>query len=209
MKKTIFIYGAGGLGRELLAMLRGSDDWEPAGFLDDNTPSQTLINGVKVLGGTEIINQLPKPANVILAIGDPLIKQKLGTRLEGIPGLQFPTLVHPRAILQDREYIHIGAGSVITAGCILTTDIQIGNHVLINLNCTVGHNTVVGDYSSIMPGVNLAGQVTIGASVLVGSGADILNGIEIGDHSRVGAGAVVTKDVPAGVVVVGVPAKIK
>src|SRR5271154_69886 len=138
MKTPIFIYGAGGLGREILSFLKGSEQWEPAGFIDDGISPRTSVKGILILGGIGILRDLPQPANVILAIGDPLVKQKLGTQLKEISGLHFPAIVHPQAILQDKEDIQIGAGAIITAGCILTTAIQLGTHTLINLNCTVG-----------------------------------------------------------------------
>ncbi len=82
-----------------------------------------------------------------------------------------------------------------------------GNHVLINLNSTIGHDVRIGDCTSIMCGVNVAGEVTIGNAVMVGSGASILNRVTVGSHSRIGMGAAVVKDVAADITVVGVPAK--
>ena len=114
-------------------------------------------------------------------------------------------LIHPFAVLGQQ--IKLGEGSVVTAGCVLTADIEIGKHVLLNLNTTVGHDVIVGDYSSIMPGAHLSGFVTIGKSVFVGTGASVLQHITIEAGAIIGAGAVVTKPVAKNKTVVGVPAR--
>jgi acetyltransferase-like isoleucine patch superfamily enzyme len=101
----------------------------------------------------------------------------------------------------------IGEGTIITAGNQLTVNIDLKNHVLLNLNCTVGHNVIIDDFSSIMPGANISGNIKLGKKVLVGSGATLINECIIGDNSIVGAGAVVLKNIPENTVVAGVPSK--
>jgi serine acetyltransferase len=101
---------------------------------------------------------------------------------------------------------------VICAGNILTTNIVLGQHVQLNLDCTVGHDVVMGDYTSLAPGVHISGCVHLGNRVYIGTGAVIINGtqddpIVIGDDVVIGAGACVTKSVADGLTVVGVPAR--
>lgn len=205
MKKELIIYGAGGLGREVLTLVNALPEWQVIGFIDDNVPAGTIIKGLKILGGISILHDITSP-NVVLAVGSPLVKQRLEEQLLQYT-VYFPALIHPSAILQDPDSITIGAGSIITAGSILTTDIHIGKHVLINLNTTVGHDCVIEDYSSIMCAVNIAGEVNIGRSVFVGSGASILNQTSLAESCTVGMGAVVLKDVLQHTTVAGVPAK--
>lgn len=206
MKKELVIYGAGGLGREVLTMINALPEWQAIGFMDDNVPAGTTVKGLKVLGGISVMQTLTTTVNMVLAVGSPLVKQRLEEQLLKY-SVQFPKLIHPSVIMQDPASITIGAGSIITAGCILTTDIYIGKHVLINLNTTIGHDCVVDDYSSIMCGVNIAGEVTIGQSAFIGSGANILNQATLGESCTVGMGAVVLKDVLQHTTVAGVPAK--
>jgi sugar O-acyltransferase (sialic acid O-acetyltransferase NeuD family) len=206
MKKELIIYGAGGLGREILTMIRALPEWQPIGFIDDKVPPGTSVKGLKVLGGVSVMQAMTSTVNVVLAVGSPLVKQRLEEQLLKY-SVYFPTLIHPSVIMQDSASITIGAGSIVTAGCILTTDIYIGKHVLINLNTTIGHDCSVEDYSSIMCGVNIAGEVTIARSAFIGSGANILNQASLGESCTVGMGAVVLKDVLQHTTVAGVPAK--
>jgi sugar O-acyltransferase (sialic acid O-acetyltransferase NeuD family) len=207
MKKKLAIYGAGGLGREVLSMLKALPEWEVTGFYDDGKVSDEAIGNVRVLGAMKELQMTTEDTNVVIAIGNPKIKRQLVERLISNPCIHFPILIHPHALILDAASVKIGHGSIITAGVILTTDIQIGAHVLVNLNCTVGHDVDIGDYSSVMPGANIAGEVKTGKAVMIGSGANVLNGICVGDQSRIGAGAVVTKDVKDNTTMVGVPAR--
>jgi sugar O-acyltransferase (sialic acid O-acetyltransferase NeuD family) len=206
MKEKILIYGAGGLGREILSLIRATQDYDVIGFIDDSVRRGTEIKGLKVLGGEEVLRGFDGKVNVILAFGDPVVKSMRARHIDN-RYLQYPTVIHPSAVLQDRESIRLGRGCVIGAGCILTTDIEIADHALVNINCTIGHDARIGRCTSLMPGVNIAGEVVVGNEVLIGAGASVINRVIIGDRATVGMGAVVLKDVMAGVVVVGVPAR--
>jgi sugar O-acyltransferase (sialic acid O-acetyltransferase NeuD family) len=207
VKKPLYIVGAGGLGKEVAAMLLSSNEWEIAGFFDDTIPLHAHINGIPNLGGIDNLINTQKIIQVVIAIGAPSVKHSIVTKLSANQLIEFPTIIHPSAQRYSISSIQIGQGSIISAGSILTTNISIGNHVLLNLNVTVGHDTSIGDCSSLMPGVNIAGQVTVGSRVLVGSGANIINHLKVGDDVTVGAGAVVISNIERGKTVVGVPAK--
>jgi sugar O-acyltransferase (sialic acid O-acetyltransferase NeuD family) len=207
MKNPIIIVGAGGLGREILTLLKALPEWEPMSFLDDNHQTSSAISGLPVLGPIANAKTLLKPnLAAVIAIGDPKVKAQVAARLSEA-ALYFPVLIHPNAVLMNKDTIRLGAGTVIGAGVILTTDISIGNHVLININTTVGHDVTIGDHSSIMPGVNIAGAVSAGESVLIGAGANIRNGIRLGNRSNIAMGAAVIRNVEPGQTVAGIPAK--
>ena len=104
--------------------------------------------------------------------------------------------------------IALGLGGVV-AGSVLTVDIEIGKHVAINLNCTIGHDAVLQDYTTVYPGVHVSGNVTVGQCVELGTGSQIIQGKKIEDNIIVGAGSVVTKDLLEPGTYVGVPARKK
>jgi sugar O-acyltransferase (sialic acid O-acetyltransferase NeuD family) len=120
--------------------------------------------------------------------------------------LFYPVLIHPSCYIGTDQVI-IGEGSIVCAGTIITVNIDIGKHVILNLACTVGHDTIIEDYCSFMPSVNISGEVKIGNGVYCGTGAKIINQLEIGENSIIGAGAVVSKTLPANCTAVGIPAK--
>ena len=143
---------------------------------------------------------------LVVAIGNPKIKKALIERIYN-QNVNFPVLIHPGVIIGDSQFNRIGEGSIVCAGVIITVNIEIGRHVILNLCCTVGHDAIIGDYSSFMPTVNISGEVIIESCVYVGTGAKIINQLSIGEYSTIGAGAVVTKSLPPKCVAVGMPAK--
>lgn len=206
MKERIAIIGAGGLGREILALLRSIPDrYDVIGFFDDRVPKGERIMNLPVLGPVKNIND--EPVSTVIAIGDPQVKEKIAAGILN-PAVKFLTIIHPSVIIGDLESVQLGEGSILTAGTNLTVDIIIGKHVLINLNSTIGHNVRIGDFTSVMPGVNLAGDVQLGRGVLIGSGSNVINKVMIGAEAKIGSGSVVIRDIPAGATAVGVPANV-
>jgi sugar O-acyltransferase (sialic acid O-acetyltransferase NeuD family) len=121
--------------------------------------------------------------------------------------LRFHTLVHPTAYVSSLA--QLGAGVFIGANSTIAPGAVLADHVFVNRGVTIGHDTHIGSFSRIQPGSNVGGLCRIGRGVTVGLGANVLERLIIGDGAFVGGGAVVIEDVPARVLVVGVPARIK
>ncbi len=203
-KKLIAIYGASGFGRELAWLIQSCAkrgmNYHVVCFIDDNEEKHgTVLNNIPVLSLADAKKQYPEAA-AAGGIGSPKIREMLMHKAAA-EGFGFETLIHPDT--QMSEWIEIGKGTVICAGNILTTNIRLGNHVQINLDCTIGHDVVMGDYTTLAPGVHVSGWVHFGKRVYVGTGAVIINGTDenplvIEDDAVIGAGACVTKSVPPG-----------
>lgn len=209
--KKIAVFGAGGFGREVHMLIeqinKTSPQWEFTGFFDDDAGKHNKrINNQPVLGGLDAVNSIKEELNLVFAIGNPKVKRSLVKKISN-PLIKFPVLIHPNVVLGSPEFLEIGEGTIICASNIITTNIKIGRHVILNLACTVGHDTVIEDYCSFMPTVNVSGEVLIREGVFVGTGAKIINQLEVGENSVIGAGAVVAKNIPADCTAVGVPAK--
>jgi sugar O-acyltransferase (sialic acid O-acetyltransferase NeuD family) len=138
-------------------------------------------------------------------LGSPQAKRNVFEAISNT-NIVYPKLIHPDVILSEET--DIGIGCVVCAGSILTVNIRLEDFVSLNLRCTVGHDSTIGAFSSVMPGVSISGEVRIENEVYIGTGAGILNQIEIGSGTIVGAGAVVNRSLPAYCTAVGVPARI-
>jgi len=210
----LLIYGAGGFGREV-ASWAGRAQWQgrgfhPVGFIDDSATPDQQLNGLPVVT-LESAATHHHGAGVIAAVGDPKLRERLIARALAAGLVAPPPLIHPN-VEYDHEYVEFAEGAVVCAGNILTVNIQVQAHAQINLDCTIGHDAVIGAYSTLSPGVHISGYVTIEPYTFLGTGAVTVNGVAgrpvmLGTGCVVGAGAVVTKDVPAGVTVTGVPAR--
>lgn len=208
--KQIAIVGAGGLGREVAMLLEqinaAAPTWEVLGFYDDGIPAGTIVNGYICHGSVANLNQVQEALAVVVAIGIPRIKARVVEQLQN-PAIYFPVLIHPSVQMGNSKLLEIGEGSIITANCVLTVNIELGKHVLLSISSLVSHDAVLGDYTAVMPGVRISGGVAIGEGCYIGVGATIINHVKIGSHTTVGAGAVVVKSLPASCTAVGVPAR--
>ncbi|GGG11465.1 transferase [Dokdonia pacifica] len=209
MGKKIAIYGFGGFGREVKSLIEdintNKEQYEFIGFFDDNPEIKNTINNYTILGGIKELNAWNDEISIAVAIGDPITKKSIVQKINN-PKVSFPNLIHPSVIGNPNNYT-IGHGCIICANNILTVDITIGNFLILNLACTIGHDTLIKDFCSIMPGVNVSGEVELGACSYIGTGAKIINLVHIGKNTIVGAGAVVSKSLPENCTAVGIPAK--
>ena len=211
--KRIIVYGAGGFAREVAWLVQScnveSENYRVVAFVDDDLVKRGMVlNDIPVMSLEESYQQFPD-ACIVGGVGNPRTRERLMEKAAQM-GFAFETIIHPR--VECSKWVEVGLGTLICAGNILTTNIVLGQHVQINLDCTIGHDVVMGDCATLAPGVHISGCVHIGKYVYIGTGAVIINGtqddpIVVGDGAIIGAGACVTKSVPAGLTVVGVPAK--
>lgn len=209
--KDIVIVGAGGFGREVAWLIedinKEEETWNLLGYIDDNTANHgAVLNNVKVLGGFDWL-QNNKNRNIyfVCAVGNPTTKELLVQRCMELGGKP-ATLIHPSVI--KSQYNTIGEGTIICAGTIITVNVDIGNHVIVNLDCTIGHDAVIKDYCTILPSVNVSGNTVIDRLSEIGTGTQIIQGVKIGEQTTVGAGAAVVRDLPGKCTAVGIPAKV-
>ncbi|HEU4495817.1 MAG TPA: acetyltransferase [Flavobacterium sp.] len=207
--KNIAIIGAGGFGREVKTIIDSINkinlSYTFIGFYDDGFKLGEIVNGYPILGGVEDIGKIAEDCSIAIAVGDPKTKYAILNKIKNNK-IDFPNIIHPNALIAD-DFVEIGVGNIICAGCIITCNIAIKDFVILNLMCTVGHDTTISSYSSFMPSVNISGEVFIEERVYVGTGAKIINQLRIGENTIVGAGAVVSKSLPGNCTAVGIPAK--
>lgn len=208
--KDLYIIGAGGFGREVAWLVERINEiestWNLKGFIDDNTAIHgSLQDDYSVIGGCDYLMNITQEVWVVCAVGSAKIRKKIIEKLKNYANVKFATLIDPSVMRSDR--VDIGEGSIICAGTIITVDISIGSHVIINLDCTIGHDDIIHDFVTIYPSVNVSGNVVVGECAELGTGMQIIQGKSIGRESIIGAGAVVIRNIPEKCTAVGSPAK--
>ena len=205
-------FGAGGHAKVVIEILRSMKEYEIAGLLEIRRELWgTQVLGVEVLGDDSLMAEL-KGRGIdhafigVGTVGDTEPRRQLYENVIG-RGFMIATAIHAVATVSPSA--RIGVGPAIMAGAIVNANAVIGNNVIVNTGAIVEHDCVIGDHTHIATGVRLAGGVQVGPGSHIGIGAVVRQEIKIGAGAIVGAGAVVVRDVPAGITVMGVPAKIK
>lgn len=200
---SIFIYGAGGHGKMVADLIRVQGLYRLLGFVDDGLPAGAEIMGIKVLGGSEILEKLYQDGirlavNAVGGIGKIGVRIQVSRRLASA-GFVNPVLIHPSAMVEPSA--RLAEGSQVLAQAYLGSEATLGYGVIIGTGAIVSHDCRLGDFVNISPGAILAGAVEVGSGALVGMGATVNLEVKIGEGARVGNGATVKADVPAGGIV--------
>lgn len=199
------IVGAGGLGRELLGWIAGCRDetrnrFHVEAFISEGNDAGSVCHGVPVMHPDDWRGPAPR---FIIAFAEPSEKKRVAKSLQAL-GWQAETFIHDSAFVGLEA--KIGAGTVICPSCRISSDCEIGEHVLINGGSGVGHDAVVGNYSSLLGSVSVNGSSKVGEGVVFGAGSMVYPGKKVGAWAKVGLGSVVLRNVPEGATVFGNPA---
>lgn len=215
MSRPVYaIYGASGCGRSLMPVAR--QQLQRLGvsaeiyFIDDSLHEQQIVNGHIALNYQSFKNLNVAQKSVLIAIANSQIREKLANQLI-MDGLQLWTVQADNVVMMDN--IEIAEGAALSPFVSITSNIKIGKCFHANLYSYIEHDCVIGDYVTFAPGVKCNGNIHIEDHAYIGTGAVIKQGtpdkpLIIGKGAIVGMGAVVTKSVPAGVTVIGNPARI-
>jgi len=146
----------------------------------------------------------PKEYKLMVAVGDSTIRKRLVDNLP--PSTQFFTFIH-ETVISSKFYSVIGEGSFIGAYSIITTNVKLGKHTLLNRGNHIGHDSTIGDYFSAMPGAIVSGNVTIGNNVYMGTNSTIKEKINVTNNVTIGLNSGVIKDINQEGIYVGTPVK--
>lgn len=211
MTTRIALIGSRTLAARLVHVIETTGFGAVVGVFDDFEPRGALRHGKPVLGA---LAQVPEAYAAgafdaaLMAIGyahrDLRAEAFARLRAAGIP---FATVIHPSALVDPTAAI--GAGSVVLANCTIDMNARLGENVFLSSCCFVSHDVAVGDHTYCAPAVALAGETRVGARCFLGIGTITIDGTVVGDGAQSAAGAVLTREVPAGALVAGVPAVVK
>ena len=210
--KLIGVYGASGFGKEVMPLVRAQFtelNKEHFVFIDDGQ-ANTDLNGYQVLSYTDFINNSKTDKRVTIAIANSQVREKLVARLDQ-DSVQHLEIQAANTVILDE--VEMGEGSLLCPFTCITSNIKIGKFFHANIYSYVAHDCVIGDYVTFAPGVKCNGNIHIEDHAYIGTGAVIKQGtpdkpLVIGKGAVIGMGAVVTKSVPAGVTVIGNPARV-
>lgn len=206
MNKLVII-GAGNVGGFIAYNLGEFGSYELLGFLDDDAQKiQKTCYGYPVLGDCDYISQMlhVENLNVVIAISSPKTKSIVAEKLK-VFNLNFPNFIAKNAWLS--KGVNLGKGVILYPGVSVNYETTIGNFVIMNMNCAIGHNCEIHDYATLAPGVNLGGFTTVEREVNIGIGVSTKQNIRLGAGSQIGGQSMIVRNVELGSLVVGVPAK--
>lgn len=208
--KDIAIYGFGGLGHEVACLIKQINDvkpeWNVVGYFDDGVAVGTECKYGKVLGDINTLNSWDKPLSVVIAIATVKYLEEIPNKITN-PLVDFPNLVAPNSFFMDRESVTMGHGNIITFGCRMSCNIQIGNFNIFNGCVSLGHDVVMGSYNVMFPETRISGVVTIGNRNFFGARTFVAQTLKIGSENRFGAGCYILRKIKDGGLYMGNPAK--
>jgi len=201
--KHLIIIGAGSLGVITLDAALEMNRYKSIYFLDDHKNTNCLIHNFEVLGGLNRLYEINKSDyEFIIAIADNGVRKTISEKFD----LNYVNIIHPKSIIS--RFASIGQGNIILANTTIDPNVKTLNHVIINKNNSIGHDSVLNDYAQVSPGCSLGGHTIIKDGAFLGLSVNTLPNINIGTFAKIGAGAMVTKNILKNAVAVGVPAKV-
>ncbi len=202
----VLVISAGGFGRTIVntskADLANGKEWRIVGFLDGRTEltSKTMLP----IFGDPLTYRCQPNQMFICALGDPQLRRRYAAPLLA-QGAKFMNLCTG---LSWADGISMGSGCLFEPEVKMGVDASLGDFVIVLSTTVVGYAVQIGSYTTIGSFVFIGGRAQIGSDVIIHPHATILPGVKIGDGAVIGAGSVVMGNVPAGVTMIGNPAKI-
>jgi len=206
MKRKILVLGTRPYSLVLIDMFEVCEEFEFAGAVENMNRERCAEKlGDLPIYWTDDIAEFVDSHELVCALGTTLRARWIEDCLR--TGFRFASLVHPSSVMSKRT--SAGTGLIVDAGCVLAGYSELHDHVRIGRRASIGHHTVIGDFSTVHPGAVVSGNCTIGRQVTIGTGAVVIDGRTIGDGAVIAAGAVVNRDIPPGVMVAGNPGQVK
>jgi len=206
--KDLLIISAGGCGREVFQwakdIQKAKETWKSIHFLDDNLQALDGFGLKDLMVGTIAGYRPGATEEVICALGDSVTRLNLCNDLRK-RGASFANIIHPTALIAD--YSYIGTGVILCPGAIISTNVQIGDFVLIDVLSVAGHDVTIEQGSTLSDHCDLMGGAYLEEAAFLGSGARIFPTVRVGTQAKIGAGSVVIRDVPPNISVFGNPAR--
>jgi len=200
---AIIVYGGGGHGKAVIELLRAVGGHAIIGVIDDGREPGEQVLDVPVLGGEGALTAVLEAGclqavNAVGGIGAMSSRIAVFEKLRAA-GFEFPTLVHPSAVVEASA--KLGAGVQIFPHAYIGSEAELGFGCIANTGVIISHDCVLANYVNLAPGAILAGAVEVAEGTLIGMGVTVNLNVHIGAGARIGNGATVKGDVSAGGIV--------
>jgi sugar O-acyltransferase (sialic acid O-acetyltransferase NeuD family) len=206
--KKFFIFGTKGFAKEVEFIIFDNFGHNTEVFFVAENGNENIgskINNRDVISESEF-SKLQEMKECFIAIGNPGIKKTIFEKFKNDKNIYFPNLIH-RSVVLDSRYVKMGKGNIVCPNASITTNIEIGDFVHINLSCTIGHDTIIADYVTCSPGSNISGNVYIDEMSYLGTNCTIIEKITLAKNVVVGASCLVVRDLLEPGTYVGIPAR--
>jgi sugar O-acyltransferase (sialic acid O-acetyltransferase NeuD family) len=202
--EEILIFGAGGHAKVVFDVIKRQGLYKPVAFVTEKLNSAEF-QGIACVEFAELSNL--EQSKGVVAIGDNYTRCKVVEQIKSVrASFQFVSVIDPFSSISDSS--KVGQGSVVIGKSFVNVDVKIGSHVILNSSCSVDHDSVLGDFSSIAPGAVLGGNVKVGQRSSVGLGASLIHSVTVGEDTVIGAGSTVVNSIADRQVAYGVPCKV-
>lgn len=203
MTRPLVIIGAGGHAVSVAGVAHAAG-FQVAHFVDASRAGTDLL-GVPIIADLDSLDL--RRIELSVAIGDNAVRERVSTALiERHRDARFPALIHPTAVIGWTA--QLGDGTVLMAGAVVGAHTRIGRFCVLNTRSSIDHDSLMADCSSLAPGAVTGGTVHIGRRSAVSIGAIVKHGISIDEDTILGAGSYLDRNLPAGTVAWGTPARI-
>lgn len=205
--KKIIIIGCGGHAKSVLDTIEAKGEYEIAGFVAKDASESFSYRGYGIVGIDDELQQLYMSGIQYACIGIGYlgggdIRVRVYNRLKEI-GFIIPPIIDATSIIA-RDAL-IGEGSFVGKHTVINAGAVLGKMTIVNTGAIIEHDCIVGDFSHVAVAAVLCGGVETGNSCLIGANATIRQGIRIGNNVIVASGAVIIREVPDKVTVMGIP----
>lgn len=206
--KKLLIVGCGNVGGFIANNLQEftGEQYLVEGFLDDDVQKiGKLLFGHRVIGNIDKISEFATEVSVVICVSNPVYRKNIFEKLCSLPNANFPSFVSRHVWISNK--VKIGKGVIIYPGVAINYNTSVEDFSIMNMNCAIGHDCTIGRFSTLAPGVSLAGFTHLEECVEMCINSATVQSIRVGENSIVGGMGMVTRNIPANCTAVGVPAK--
>lgn len=205
--KTLAIIGSGHLGQQIAHYAIADNHYEKVIFFDDFS-SEKHSNSFEILGNSDAIEiEFEKKSfdEILIGIGYKhlAVRKQLFERFMG--KIPFGTIIHSTSWVDKTATIK--EGCVIYPCCCIDAQAVVDYNTILNISCSVAHDTHIGKHCFLSPRVAIAGFVTVEEMCILGINATVIDNINIVSKTQIGGGSVVIKDIEQSGLYVGNPVR--